>query len=53
VEMSFKDKGIHHYVEPYVAGFEWLIGLSAAAVFIAVAWLWERRRGGGEEAEET
>jgi YjbE family integral membrane protein len=53
VEMSFKDKGIHHYVEPYVAGFEWLIGLGAAAAFIAAAWLWERRRGGGEEAEET
>ncbi len=53
VEMSFKDKGIHHYVEPYVAGFEWLIGLGAAAAFIAVVWLWERRRGGGEEAEET
>jgi predicted tellurium resistance membrane protein TerC len=53
VEMSFKDKGIHHYVEPYVAGFEWLIGLGAAAAFIAVTWLWQRRRGGGEEAEET
>ncbi len=52
VEMSFKDRGIHHYVEP-IAGIEWLIGLGAAAVFILVAWLWQRRGEREEEAEEA
>ncbi len=42
VEMFFADEVLHHYLEPFVS-IEWIIGLSAAAVFIAVAWLWKRR----------
>src|SRR3712207_1601514 len=42
VEMFFADKALHHYLEPY-ASIEWIIGLTATAIFIAVAWLWKRR----------
>jgi YjbE family integral membrane protein len=42
VEMFFADDVLHHYLEPF-ANIEWIIGLSAAAIFIAVAWLWKRR----------
>jgi YjbE family integral membrane protein len=42
VEMFFADKVLHHYLEPY-ASIEWIIGLTATAIFIAVAWLWKRR----------
>ena len=42
VEMFFADDAIHHYLEPFVS-IEWLIGLAAAAIFTAIAWLWKRR----------
>jgi YjbE family integral membrane protein len=42
VEMFFADKVLHHYLEPY-ASIEWIIGLTATAIFIAIAWLWKRR----------
>src|SRR3712207_9505408 len=42
VEMFFADKVLHHYLEPFVS-IEWIIGLTATAIFIAVAWLWKRR----------
>ena len=42
VEMFFADKVLHHYLEPY-ASIEWVIGLTATAIFIAIAWLWRRR----------
>jgi YjbE family integral membrane protein len=42
VEMLFADKATHHYVKPY-EHFELPIALGAAAVFVAVAWLWKRR----------
>jgi len=42
VEMFFADKATHHYLEPY-ASIEWIIGLTATAAFILVAWLWRRR----------
>ena len=42
VEMFFKDKFAHEYLEPY-EHFEVPIAAVAVAVFIAVAWLWKRR----------
>jgi YjbE family integral membrane protein len=42
VEMFFADEVLHHYLEPFVS-IEWIIGLSAAAIFTAIAWLWKRR----------
>jgi YjbE family integral membrane protein len=42
VEMFFADEVLHHYLEPFVS-IEWIIGLSAAAIFAAIAWLWKRR----------
>jgi YjbE family integral membrane protein len=48
VEMFFADEILHHYLEPFV-NFEWIIGLSAAAIFTAIAWLWKRR---SESAEQ-
>jgi YjbE family integral membrane protein len=48
VEMFFADEVLHHYLEPF-ASIEWIIGLSAAAIFTAIAWLWKRR---SESAEQ-
>jgi YjbE family integral membrane protein len=48
VEMFFADEILHHYLEPFV-NIEWIIGLSAAAIFTAIAWLWKRR---SESAEQ-
>jgi YjbE family integral membrane protein len=45
VEMFFADKATHHYLEPLVH-FEWIIALSAALIFAAIAWLWKRRAQG-------
>jgi YjbE family integral membrane protein len=42
VEMFFADEVLHHYLEPFVS-IEWIIGLSAAAIFTAIAWLWKKR----------
>jgi YjbE family integral membrane protein len=42
VEMFFADKALHHYLEPLVH-FEWIIALSAALIFAAIAWLWKKR----------
>ena len=42
VEMFFSDVFLHHYLEPYKS-IEWIIGIAAAALFTAVAWLWTRR----------
>ena len=44
VEMLFHDVFLHHYLKPY-ASIEWIIGIVAAALFAAVAWLWTRRQG--------
>ncbi|MGH3148732.1 MAG: hypothetical protein ACRDTR_23370 [Rubrobacter sp.] len=46
VEMFFSDVFLHHYLEPY-ASIEWIIGIAAAALFTAVAWLWTRRQASG------
>ncbi|CAA9413152.1 hypothetical protein AVDCRST_MAG82-921 [uncultured Rubrobacteraceae bacterium] len=43
VEMFFSDVFLHHYLEPY-ASIEWIVGIAAAALFTAVAWLWTRRQ---------
>jgi hypothetical protein len=40
--MFFADEVLHHYLEPFVR-IEWIIGLVAAAIFTAIAWLWKRR----------
>src|SRR5215210_1164343 len=42
VEMIFADKVTHPYLEHYES-IEWIIGLVAAAIFVAIAWLWARR----------
>ena len=42
VEMFFSDVFLHHYLEPYES-IEWIIGIAAALIFTAVAWLWARR----------
>ena len=51
VEMFFDDEAAGEHLEPY-ADFEWLIGLGAVALFVAVAWLWAKRTGEAERAEE-
>jgi YjbE family integral membrane protein len=48
IEMFFADKMTHGYLAPYES-IERVIGLTAAAVFMAVAWLWTRRKGGKAE----
>ena len=42
IEMFFSDVFLHHYLEPYES-IEWIIGIAAALIFTAVAWLWARR----------
>jgi YjbE family integral membrane protein len=42
VEMLFADKVTHPYLEHYES-IEWIIGVAAAVIFMAIAWLWERR----------
>jgi len=42
VEMFFKDKFAHEYLKPY-EHLELPMAAAAAAIFIAVAWLWKRR----------
>jgi YjbE family integral membrane protein len=42
VEMFFADDVLHHYLEPF-SSIEWMIGLGAALIFTAIAWLWKRR----------
>jgi YjbE family integral membrane protein len=42
VEMLFHDKVLHPYLEHYES-IEWIIGLVASGIFIAVAWLWAQR----------
>ncbi|HEX6710948.1 MAG TPA: TerC family protein [Rubrobacter sp.] len=44
VEMLFADKVLHPYLEHFES-IEWIIGLVAAGIFVAVAWLWSRRSG--------
>jgi len=48
IEMFFADKMTHGYLAPYES-IERVIGLTPAAVFMAVAWLWTRRKGGKAE----
>lgn len=52
VEMFFKDRIIADYVGDAIHGVEWMIGLSVTALFIAVAYLWTRRKRREEEAAE-
>jgi YjbE family integral membrane protein len=52
VEMFFADKVLHHYLEPF-ASIEWIIGLTATAIFIAVAWLWKRRAESTAQTRES
>jgi YjbE family integral membrane protein len=42
VEMFFADDVLHHYLEPF-SSIEWMMGLGAALIFTAIAWLWKRR----------
>src|SRR5215204_1212159 len=42
VEMLFQDKVLHPYLEHFQS-IEWLIGLTAAIIFMLVAWLWTKR----------
>jgi YjbE family integral membrane protein len=42
VEMFFEDAALRDYLE-LLANIERLVGLSFAALFVAVAWLWSRR----------
>jgi YjbE family integral membrane protein len=42
VEMLFQDKVLHPYLEHFQS-IEWIIGVLAAAIFIAIAWLWNQR----------
>ena len=42
VEMLFADKVTHPYLVHY-ENLEWIIGIAAAGIFVAVAWLRERR----------
>ncbi len=49
VEMVFQDMALRHYLEPYEP-IERPVALAAAAIFLAVAWAWTRRAGGGPGA---
>ena len=42
VEMLFQDKVLHPYLEHFQS-IEWIIGVLAAAIFIAIAWFWTKR----------
>jgi YjbE family integral membrane protein len=42
VEMLFADKVTHPYLEHFES-IEWIIGVTAAGIFVVIAWLWERR----------
>ncbi len=42
IEMFFSDVFLHDYLEP-LASIEWILGIGAAFVFTALAWLWSRR----------
>ncbi|HET9966152.1 MAG TPA: YjbE family putative metal transport protein [Rubrobacter sp.] len=42
VEMLLADKVTHPYLKHYHS-IEWIIGITAAGIFILVAWLWARR----------
>ena len=42
VEMLFADKVTHPYLKHFHS-IEWIIGITAAGIFILVAWLWARR----------
>jgi YjbE family integral membrane protein len=44
VEMLFQDVALVKYLEPY-ASIERLVAAIAVAVFLAVVWLWPRRKG--------
>src|SRR5918997_7112924 len=47
VEMVFADKLTHPYLKHYHS-IEWIIGISAAVIFMLLAWLWARRSSSGE-----
>ncbi len=49
VEMVFQDMALRHYLEPYEL-IERPVAVAAAAIFLAVAWAWTRRAGGGPGA---
>src|ERR671916_1169418 len=51
VEMFFRDVALHEYLEPYES-FEWLVGIAATAVFLAIVWLWTRHRRKAARTEE-
>jgi hypothetical protein len=40
--MLFADKVTHPYLEHFES-IEWIIGVTAAGIFVVIAWLWERR----------
>jgi len=42
VEMLFQDEFLHPYLEHFQS-IEWIIGITAAIIFMLVAWLWTRR----------
>ena len=40
--MLFQDKLLHPYLEHFQS-IEWIIGITAAVIFMLVAWLWTKR----------
>ena len=43
VEMFFSDTLLAEYIEPYV-DIEWLVEVVAVAAFVAIAWVWDKRK---------
>nr|MDQ5813803.1 hypothetical protein [Actinomycetota bacterium] len=43
VEMFFGDTFLAEYIEPY-ADMEWLVEVVAVAAFVAIAWVWAKRK---------
>lgn len=43
VEMFFGDTFLAEYIEPY-ADMEWLVEVVAVAAFVAIAWVWSKRK---------
>ena len=50
VEMLFQDVALEGYLEPY-ASIEWIVASVAVVIFLAVAWIWAKRRGEAEQVK--
>ena len=52
VEMFFGDTFLAEYIEPY-ADMEWLVEVVAVAAFVAIAWVWDKRKERAKRGERN